>query len=391
MQASGATGREMMAAAGVLFPDGDGRVLVVRLPYDRKHPVAVPGGGWEPADRSPRETALREIAEELGFTPRLGPLACVDWAMSPTRPPIVAYLYWGEPLTAEQVAAIRPDAAEVGGWVWLTAEEAGHALPPRLSRRVTACLRAPRADGPLELEDSRPVGHTLRVLPAEGPVPEYTGLAAVPGSALGAPAERPPEPPMDRDTYYATRPRIRAKARTLFTDGDGRVLLVRLRPWDGPRGLVPYWTLPGGGVEADRETPRTAARREIREELGWEVEPGRLLALDWQPGVTADPGADPATGRDTAVLVYVYDGGAVTEELLGTIALQEQELVEWRLCDPAEARALLSGPSWDRVAAALAARERAGGPVELVRGRPVGPVVGNRSVGEDWEHAERDH
>ncbi|MEV7601696.1 NUDIX hydrolase [Kitasatospora sp. NPDC089797] len=372
METSDRAGRGVLAAAGVLFPDGRGRVLVVRLPYDRKHPVAVPGGGWEPGDLSPRETAEREIAEELGFTPRLGPLACVDWAMSPSRPPIVAYLYWAEPLTPEQVAAIRPDAAEVGGWVWLTEEEAGHALPPRLSRRVTACLRAPRTAGPLELEDSRPVGHTLRELPADGPVPEYTGLAAAPGlgSAPGPGAEQPqPEAPMDRDTFYATRPRIRAKARTLFTDGDGRVLLVRLRPWDGPRGEAPHWTLPGGGVEAERETPRTAARREVREELGWEVEPGPLLALDWQPGTTADPEADPATGRDTAVLVYVYDGGTVTEDLLGSIRLQEQELVEWRLCDPAEARALVSGPSWGRVAAALAARERAGGPAELVRGR----------------------
>ncbi|MFD8702372.1 NUDIX domain-containing protein [Kitasatospora sp. NPDC059648] len=392
METSDRAGRAILAAAGVLFPDGQGRVLVVRLPYDRKHPVAVPGGGWEPADRSPRETAVREIAEELGFTPRLGPLACVDWALSPSRPPIVAYLYWGEPLTAEQVAAIRPDAAEVSGWVWLTAEEAAHALPPRLSRRVTACLRAARAAGPLELEDSRPVGHTLRELPADGPVPEYTGLAAAPGlgAAPGAgPAEvrppEPPEPPMDRDSYYATRPRIRAKARALFTDDDGRVLLVRLRPWSEPDEQ--YWTLPGGGVEADRETPRTAARREIREELGWEVEPGPLLALDWQPGAAAGTGADPATGRDTAVLVYVYDGGTVTEELLGSIELQEQELVEWRLCGPAEARALLAGPSWDRVAAALAAREQAAGPAELVSGQ----TVGDRPAGEHWGHAERDH
>ncbi|MER6300616.1 NUDIX hydrolase [Kitasatospora sp. NPDC001539] len=376
MDASDGQGKGILAAAGVLFPDGAGRVLVVRLPYDRQHPVAVPGGGWEPTDLSPRETAVREIAEELGFTPRLGRLACVDWALFPTRPPIVAYLYWGEPLTAEQVAAIRPDAAEVGGWVWLTAEEAGHALPPRLSRRVTACLRAPRAAGPLELEDSRPVGHTLQALPAEGPAPEYTGLAAAPtlvAQDAGA-TDRQPEPPMDRDTYYATRPRIRAKARALFTDREGRVLLVRLRPYEGPRGEVPHWTLPGGGVEADREAPRAAARREIREELGWDVEPGRLLVLDWQPGTAADPGADPATGRDTAVLVYVFDGGTVTGALLESIALQEQELVEWRLCDPATARALLSGPSWGRTAAALAARERAGGPAELVRGRMVGPA-----------------
>ncbi|MEU3571541.1 NUDIX hydrolase [Kitasatospora sp. NPDC036755] len=369
---AGTAGREVMAAAGVLFPDTAGRVMVVRLPYDRKHPVAIPGGGWEPTDRSPRETALREIREELGFTPRLGPLAGVDWArLRDGDRPIVVYLYWAEPLTAEQVAAFRPDAAEVGGWTWLTTEQAGHALPPRLSRRMTACLRAPREAGPLELEDSRPVGHTLDWLPADPPVPAYDGLAAAPG--LTPSTEERPEPSMDRETYYATRPRIRTKARALFTDAAGRVLLVRLRPWDGPRGQVPHWTLPGGGVEADREMPRAAARREIHEELGWEVEPGPLLTLDWQPGTAADPTADPATGQDTAVLVYVFDGGTVTERMLDAIALPEQELVEWRLCAPEEARALLTGPSWDRTAAALGARERSRGPVELVRGRAVGP------------------
>ncbi|MFD0350362.1 NUDIX domain-containing protein [Kitasatospora aburaviensis] len=183
----GRAGRELMAAAGVLFPDGQGRVLVVRLPYDRKHPVAIPGGGWEPEDLSPRRTAVREIAEELGFTPRLGPLACIDWTLDDLRPPIAAHLYWAEPLTPEQSAAFTPDAAEVGGWAWLTPEQAGHALPPRLSRRVGACLRAPRSAGPLELEDSLPAGHTLDHLAAEPPV-DYTGLAGV---ALTGGADRP--------------------------------------------------------------------------------------------------------------------------------------------------------------------------------------------------------
>ncbi|MFJ5117343.1 MULTISPECIES: NUDIX hydrolase [unclassified Kitasatospora] len=365
----GRAGRELLAAAGVLFPDEQGRVLVVRLPYDREHPVAVPGGGWEPQDLSPRRTAVREIEEELGFTPGLGPLACVDWTLDHFRPPIAAYLYWADPLTPAQLAAITPDPAEVGGWVWLTPEQAGHALPPRLSRRVTACLRAPRSAGPLELEDSLPAGHTLDHLTVEPP-PEYTRLAGLPltGAAALA-AVRPaaePVPPLDRDTYIATRPRIRAKARTVFTDRSGRVLLVRLRPWPGTGGEVPYWVLPGGGIEADRELPRAAARREVREELGWDREPGRLLAVDWLPGHAAAP----ASGRDTAVLVYLFDGGTVAEDRLASIALAEDELAEWRLCAPAEARALLSDSSWARTEAALAARARTGGPAELVRGRP---------------------
>ncbi len=72
------------------------------------------------------------------------------------------------------------------------------------------------------------------------------------------------------------------------------------------------------------------------------------------------------------MLVYVYDGGTVTEGMPGSIVLQEEELVEWRFCDPAEARALLTEPSWNRTAAALAAREGAGGPVELVAGLAAG-------------------
>ncbi|MFE6872714.1 NUDIX domain-containing protein [Kitasatospora sp. NPDC057692] len=367
------SGRELLAAAGVLFPDARGRVLLVRLPYDRKRPVAVPGGGCDPQDGSPRRTAVREIEEELGFTPRLGALACLDWTLDHHRPPIAAHLYWAEPLTPEQAAAFTPDRAEVGGWAWLTPDQAGRALPPRLSRRVTACLRAPRAAAPLELEDGQPVGHSLDHL-SSVPAPAYTGEAGLSELSEHWPREADPAPPadapplLDRAAYIASLPRIRAKARTVFTDRAGRVLLVRQRPWDLPGGEVPYWTLPGGGIEADRELPRAAARREVREELGWSCEPGRLLALDWLPGRAADPAAD----RETAVLVYLFDGGTVADERFASIVLAEEELVEWRLCDPVEARALLTPASWARTSAALATRDRPGGPAELVGGYPAG-------------------
>ncbi|MGW6916210.1 NUDIX domain-containing protein [Kitasatospora sp. NPDC054939] len=366
-------GRRLLAAAGVLFPDERGRVLVVRLPYDREHPVAVPGGGWEPGDRSPRRTAEREIAEELGFTPRLGPLACIDWSLDHFRPPIAAHLYWAEPLTAAQLAALAPDPAEVGGWAWLDPDRAVHALPPKLSRRAVSCLRLPRSAGPLELEDSLPVGHTRELL-EPWPVPAYTRLAGVElhGAPTGPPQPRSARPPQDRDAYLAGLPRIRAKARAVFTDASGRVLLVRLTPRPGDPGGA-YWTLPGGSIEADRELPRAAIRREVREELGWDHRPGRLLALDWQPGSaalgdaagTADP-----TRFDLPLLLYLFDGGTVDAQRLASIRLAEGELVEWRMCAPEEARALLSGAGWARTEAALAHRGRAGGPLELVLGRP---------------------
>ena len=57
---------------------------------------------------------------------------------------------------------------------------------------------------------------------------------------------------------------------------DGRVLLVR-------RAYPPYdWVLPGGNAEAD-ESPVQTLRREVREELGLEIEVERLAGIYYQP------------------------------------------------------------------------------------------------------------
>ena len=55
----------------------------------------------------------------------------------------------------------------------------------------------------------------------------------------------------------------------VLTDDEGRVLLCRMAP---DRGVFPgQWALPGGGVEPG-ERIEAALRREVREELGIEVE-----------------------------------------------------------------------------------------------------------------------
>jgi 8-oxo-dGTP diphosphatase len=77
---------------------------------------------------------------------------------------------------------------------------------------------------------------------------------------VGSPAER-----------FAT-PRVAAGA--LFVD-DGRVLLVR-------KTYGNRWDIPGGYVDRG-ESPRAACRRELREELGIDRDPVRLLVQDWAP------------------------------------------------------------------------------------------------------------
>jgi 8-oxo-dGTP pyrophosphatase MutT (NUDIX family) len=69
---------------------------------------------------------------------------------------------------------------------------------------------------------------------------------------------------------------LRAKrpaARILLVDGEGRVLLFRFDPGDRP----PFWCTPGGAVDPG-ESYAEAARRELREETGLELECGPEVA-----------------------------------------------------------------------------------------------------------------
>ncbi|QNP66261.1 NUDIX domain-containing protein [Streptomyces genisteinicus] len=157
----------------------------------------------------------------------------------------------------------------------------------------------------------------------------------------------------DRAAWFASLPRVQAGAAVLLRDGAGRVLLVE-------PNYRPGWALPGGTVEPERgETPRQAARREAREEIGLDVEPGRLLAVDWVPHVDRPP-----------VVGYVYDGGVLGEERLGRIRIQEAELLSWRLVERGDLPRHLPGELGDRVLSALAALDAGTGAVELENGLP---------------------
>jgi ADP-ribose pyrophosphatase YjhB (NUDIX family) len=82
-------------------------------------------------------------------------------------------------------------------------------------------------------------------------------------------------------------------ASALVVDGAGRLLLAR-------RAIAPFrgrWDLPGGFVE-EGEHPLDALRRELREETGLEVEPGRFV------GVWMDRYGDDGDGVHTLNLYW---------------------------------------------------------------------------------------
>ncbi|MBV9380964.1 MAG: NUDIX domain-containing protein [Streptosporangiaceae bacterium] len=100
----------------------------------------------------------------------------------------------------------------------------------------------------------------------------------------------------------------------VIKDGSGRLLLIK-RGHDPGAGL---WSVPGGRIEAG-ETDEQALVREVREETGLAVTPGRLLGSVRRPGgdgrvldirdyTAAVTGGTLAAGDDAAEARWVSPG-----------------------------------------------------------------------------------
>jgi 8-oxo-dGTP pyrophosphatase MutT (NUDIX family) len=145
-------------------------------------------------------------------------------------------------------------------------------------------------------------------------------------------------------------PAIPVSAGALVFDGKGRLLILKPTYKSG-------WTIPGGIMEADGESPWEACQREVREETGIEVSQGRLAAMDFRR---------PRPGRPGGIR-FLFDCGQVSDAALADLKLQPEEISESRLVSLADALALLRGPIRRRVRAAT----RGKGLVYLEDGRPV--------------------
>jgi 8-oxo-dGTP diphosphatase len=156
------------------------------------------------------------------------------------------------------------------------------------------------------------------------------------------------------DNAEGALPAIPVSAGALIFDRAGRLLILKPTYKKG-------WTIPGGVMEADGETPWQACRREVREECGIEVDRGRLAAMDFRR---------PRPGRAGGVR-FLFDCGQLSDQVLAGIAVQPEEVSEYRLAALPDALGLLRGPIRRRVRAATRGLRL----VYLEDGRPV-PEVG---------------
>jgi ADP-ribose pyrophosphatase YjhB (NUDIX family) len=145
-------------------------------------------------------------------------------------------------------------------------------------------------------------------------------------------------------------PAIPASAGALIFDRKGRLLILKPTYKSG-------WTIPGGVMEADGETPWEACRREVREECGLDVAHGRLAAVDFRR---------PRPGRPGGVR-FLFDCGVLADAVLSAVVLQPEEVSQYRLASMPTALSLLRGPIRRRVREA----SRSKAAVYLEEGRPV--------------------
>lgn len=94
----------------------------------------------------------------------------------------------------------------------------------------------------------------------------------------------------------------------MFVDSD-RVLLVR-------KTYGNRWDIPGAYVDRG-DSPADACRREVREELGLDRKPVRLLVHDWAP-----------SDQEGDKILYVFDCGELGDDA-SQITLQASELDKW--------------------------------------------------------------
>jgi len=158
----------------------------------------------------------------------------------------------------------------------------------------------------------------------------------------------------------ADLPAIPVSAGALIWDRAGRLLILKPTYKSG-------WTIPGGVMEADGETPWEACQREVAEECGLQAGAGRLACMDFRRPRPGKPGG----------IRYLFDCGAFSDADLAGIVVQPEEISEYRLTELSTALTLLRKPIRRRVRAATRRRRLC----YLENGRPVPAVGGRRGAG----------
>lgn len=129
---------------------------------------------------------------------------------------------------------------------------------------------------------------------------------------------------LSEEEYYRTLPRKQVGAGVLLFNSNRELLIVKPDYRD-------CWLIPGGTVD-ENESPAACALRETQEEIGITLSEVNLAGVRFAPAKGIKPDA----------LLFLFDGGVLTDAQISSIRLQEDEIEEYRFLPSEEGLSLLS-------------------------------------------------
>lgn len=136
--------------------------------------------------------------------------------------------------------------------------------------------------------------------------------------------------------YLKTHARKRMGVGVLFFDESGKLLIVKPNYKEG-------WSVTGGVIDAD-ESPKAAAIRETKEEIGLDISDIQFLLVEYVAGA----------GESIEGLEFMFYGGVLTADQVSKIVIQEEEFDGFQFTDVDTALPLLRPSIKRRTTAALA-------------------------------------
>lgn len=207
--------------------------------------------------------------------------------------------------------------------------------------------------------------------------PVHSAARTIERMTSSQPRARPAQP-LRYAAYMTGLRHYRMGAGVVIRGEGGRVLLVEPTYKEN-------WEIPGGVVEAD-EAPWATAEREVREELGLELRVHQPLLIDHlttdvqldegmasllaSGRLTEDEAAVLRAERALSAVMWIFDGGTLTEQEVATLRLPDEELRSVRLCTLEKARERVNAGMLRRLSLALEAAQSGTGPVLCSDGLP---------------------
>lgn len=144
-------------------------------------------------------------------------------------------------------------------------------------------------------------------------------------------------PDMQQKNFLKSLPKKRMASGSLLFDDQNRLLIVKPK-------YKNHWLIPGGIIE-NNESPRQACIREIKEEIGLEIQKIDFLCVDYKLILK----------KNDESLQFIFYGGILDKEQINSIVLQPEELNEYKFLEIKNALSLLTKSLSFRVSKSLEA------------------------------------